>query len=381
MEVIDNFGNVYSSVREFCRKKQCARTHVVEQLKKRSEYHNFKKGIAIKPVMDREETTLPTLPPPPPPKKREPSTPPAPPAEVDEEYEAFKAVRGTDFKFYTIEAPADKKGYRYAIALFSDAHIEESVDSDSVLGLNSYDTEVAEQRIKAYFANLANCLKKDNAQTLYFASLGDTISGFIHEHLMQENGMTPPEATLFGQSLIVSGLQHLRRELPNMEIYFIGIAGNHSRITKKVQNSNGFKMSYEWIMYQNVKQICEAAKMGIKFLIPESELALVQTPDGKRYIFCHGFQVQSKGTGTVAGIYPALGRLAMKWQKIFKQDKIFLGHYHTCVSIPTATVNGSVIGYNAFALTNGMGYEEPAQMYEVFDSEIGQLLSRKIYCK
>lgn len=381
MKVIDNFGDVYSSVREFCRKKQCARAHVVEQLKKRREYYNFKKGIAIKPVVDGEETTLPTLPPPPPLKKKKPSTPPAPLAEVDEEYEAFKAVRGTDFKFYTIEAPSDKKGYRYAIALFSDAHIEESVDADSVLGLNSYDTEVAEQRIKAYFANLANCLKKDNAQTLYFASLGDTISGFIHEHLMQENGMTPPEATLFGQSLIVSGLQHLRRELPNMEIYFIGIAGNHSRITKKVQNSNGFKMSYEWIMYQNVKQICEAAKMGIKFLIPESELALVQTPDGKRYIFCHGFQVQSKGTGTVAGIYPALGRLAMKWQKIFKQDKIFLGHYHTCVSIPTATVNGSVIGYNAFALTNGMGYEEPAQMYEVFDSEIGQLLSRKIYCK
>ena len=108
MEVIDNFGNVYSSVREFCRKKQCARAHVVEQLKKMSEYYNFKKGIAIKPVIDGEETTLPTLPPPPPPKKKNPSTPPAPPAEVDEEYEAFKAVRGTDFKFYNIEAPADK---------------------------------------------------------------------------------------------------------------------------------------------------------------------------------------------------------------------------------------------------------------------------------
>ena len=99
MEVIDNFGNIYSSVREFCRKKQCARTHVVEQLKKRGEYYNFKKGIAIKPVMDGEETTLPTLPPPPPPKKRETSTPTAPPAEVDEEYEAFKAVRATASKF------------------------------------------------------------------------------------------------------------------------------------------------------------------------------------------------------------------------------------------------------------------------------------------
>lgn len=366
MKIIDNNGTEYCSIREFCRETGCGRRHVIKALRERGLYHNKGRGISAR-VIEEEQPAV---------KNTDAPEPP-----IDEEYEAFKAVRGTDFKFYNIEAPADKKGYRYAIALFSDAHIEESVDSDSVLGLNSYDTEVAEQRIKAYFANLANCLKKDNAQTLYLASLGDTISGFIHEHLMQENGMTPPEATLFGQSLIVSGLQHLRRELPNMEIYFIGIAGNHSRITKKVQNSNGFKMSYEWIMYQNVRQICEAAKMGIKFLIPESELALVQTPDGKRYIFCHGFQVQSKGTGTVAGIYPALGRLAMKWQKIFKQDKIFLGHYHTCVSIPTATVNGSVIGYNAFALTNGMGYEEPAQMYEVFDSEIGQLLSRKIYCK
>ena len=374
MKVIDNNGITYGSIREFCRKTGCSRRITTIRIREKGIYHNAARGITAHPIKEEKPTA--------PVKEEMPTAPaPAPTTEVDEEYEAWKSVRGTDFKLYKIDRPEDKKGYRYAIALFSDAHLEESVDPDSVLGLNSYDIEVAEERTKAYFANLANCLRKDNAEALYFASLGDTISGFIHEHLMQENGMTPPEATLFGQSLIVSGLKHLRQELPNMEIYFIGIAGNHSRITKKVQNSNGFKMSYEWIMYQNVKQICEAANLGVKFLIPESELALVQTPDGKRYIFCHGFQVQSKGTGTVAGIYPALGRLAMKWQKIFKQDKIFLGHYHTCVSIPTATVNGSIIGYNAFALTNGMGYEEPAQMYEVFDSEIGQLLSRKIYCK
>ena len=71
----------------------------------------------------------------------------------------------------------------------------------------------------------------------------------------------------------------------------------------------------------------------------------------------------------------------MKWSKTFKQDKIYLGHFHTCVSIPNAVVNGSIIGYNAFAMTNGFEFEEPAQQYEVFDTNIGQLLSRKIYCK
>ena len=357
MRVIDNKGRTYDSINDFVRKVGVSRSYAQEMFKEHGYYENKRMGIRAWPHGEQEQTS------------------------ADEEFANFKSVRGTEFRLFKMEPKEKHRGDRYAIALFSDAHIEESVEADSVLGLNSYNTDIAEERIKAYFTNLVVCLQRDAVDTLYFASLGDMISGFIHEHLAQENGMTPPEATLFGQSLIVSGLQYIREEMPDLEIVFIGIAGNHSRITKKVQNSNGFKMSYEWIMYQNIKQICETAGMGIKFCIPESELALIETPDGKRYIFCHGYQVQSKGTGTVAGIYPALGRLAMKWQKIFKQDKIFLGHYHTCVSIPTSTVNGSVIGYNAFALSNGMGYEEPAQQYEVYDSEIGQLLSRRIYCK
>lgn len=359
MQVIDNNGKIYESINAFIRHYKLGRGFVQSQFKTNGFYENQSRGIKAWKYEPKEEVK----------------------ADIDQEYENYKATRFAEFNYYKIDAKTHKEGERYAIALFSDAHIEETVDTSNVLGLNEYDTTIAEQRIKAYFANLATCLKRDKVNCLYFSALGDTLSGFIHEHLMQENGMTPPEATLFGQSLIVSGLRFLREQLPDLKIVFIGICGNHSRTTKKLQNSNGFKLSYEWIMYQNIKQICEMLNLDIEFIIPESEVALVQTPDNKRYIFCHGFQVQSKGTGTVAGIYPALQRLAMKWQKVFKQDKIFLGHYHTCVSIPTATVNGSIIGYNAFALTNGMGYEEPAQMYEVFDSEIGQLLSRKIYCK
>ena len=71
----------------------------------------------------------------------------------------------------------------------------------------------------------------------------------------------------------------------------------------------------------------------------------------------------------------------MKWDKIFKQNKIYLGHFHNIISIPNATVNGSIIGYNAFAMSNGMAFEEPAQVYELYDDKIGYLLTRKIYCK
>lgn len=378
MKLIDKNGVIYNSIHDFARKTDVSRRYVQTMLKKKGYYENKARGIVAYPYNEVAADTATTI-----------STTAGakdivnvPSCRViDEEYENFKAARQTEYKIFKIDKPGTSDGFRYAVALFSDAHIDETVNPDSVLGLNEYDTEIAKERVSAYFANLATCLKRDAVSDLYFASLGDTISGFIHPHLEQENGMTPQEAVLFGQSLIVSGLKYLREKLPAVSITFIGISGNHSRTTKKIQASNGYKLSYEWIMYHNVKQICEGLELDIEFIIPESELALIETPDNKRYIFCHGFQVQSKGTGTVAGIYPALQRLAMKWQKVFQQDKIFLGHYHTNVSIPTATVNGSIIGYNAFALSNGMGYEEPAQQYEVYDSEVGQLLSRKIYCK
>lgn len=300
-----------------------------------------------------------------------------------EEYDNFKALQSATelpFEKYDIKFKTRKDGVRYAVALFSDAHIEETVEPASVLGKNEYNVEIAETRIKNYFTNLATCINKDHVEELIFASLGDTISGYIHDELAQTNGLTPSEATIKAQSLIYCGLKFLCDNTNLESIKFIGIVGNHSRTTKKIQHSNGYKMSYEWIMYQNIKNMCEITGLPVEFNIPESEMAVADMPDGNRFIFVHGYQIKSAGSGTVCGIYPALNRLAMKWDRTFNQDKIYLGHFHTCVSIPNATVNGSIIGFNSFALSNGFTYEEPAQMYEVYDSERGLLLTRKIYC-
>ena len=298
-----------------------------------------------------------------------------------EEFKKMKDVRNLGFTTYKFNYTPKKQGSRYAVALFSDAHIEETVNPASVLGMNEYNINIAEKRIQTYFQNLCECLKEDKVDDLIFASLGDTISGYIHEELAQCNGLSPLEATYKAQSLIYSGLKYLCEETNLNSIKFIGIVGNHSRTTKKIQHANGFKMSYEWLMYQNIKKFCEMDNLPIEFCIPEAEVAIVNTPDGQKFIFAHGFQIKGSGTGTVCGIYPALNRLALKWGKTFGQDKIYIGHFHQCVSIANAVVNGSIIGFNTFALSNGFSFEEPCQYYEVFDTNIGQLLSRKIYCK
>ena len=306
------------------------------------------------------------------------------PVEYSQDYKDFlnaKKVSELPFEKYEFKFNKRKAGTRYAIALFSDAHIEETVKSASVMGLNEYNVKIARERIEKYFANLVSCLNTDKVEYLLFANLGDNISGFIHEELSQSNELTPLEATFEAQNLIYNGLKYICDNTELKRIKFVGIVGNHSRVTNKIQHSNGYKMSYEWLMYKNIQKQAELEGLPIEFDIPESEMAIEDTSDGKRFLFIHGFQIKGSGNGTVCGIYPSLGRLSLKYGKVYKQDKIYLGHFHSCISIPNAVVNGSIIGYNSYALTNGFAYEEPAQMYELYDTNIGQLLTRQIYCK
>ena len=369
VKVIGTDGSEYKSLREFCKEKHISRKTVKKQLNNTGYYS--KDGVTYstepKGLTGKCKTTDFCVSP-----------------EMSEEYQkflAYKEIESAPFEKYEFKFKKEKLGNRYAVALFSDAHIEETVTPESVLGKNEYNVEIAKKRIENYFVNLANCINEDRIENLVFASLGDTISGMIHDELVQSNGMTPVEATLMAQNLIYSGLTYLCEKTKLDKILFIGIVGNHSRTTKKIQHANGFKMSYEWLMYQNIKQQCENTKLPIEFNIPESELAILDMPDGQRFIFCHGFQIKGSGSGTVCGIYPALNRLSLKWGKTFSQHKIFLGHFHSCTSINNAMVNGSIIGFNSFALTNGMPYEEPAQMYILYDTNVGELLTRKIYCK
>lgn len=377
-KIVDEYGNIYNSIRQLAKHLHADRNKISYDINTYGEYVND--GVTYKlfdgEMVSQEPTQAP---------QRKLTREEIEEQKELEQFRQYKEVKNLQFEVYDIKPiKGYSAGYRYAVALFSDAHIEETVKPETVNWLNEYNLEIAERRIKTYFANLANCLKQDNVTELIFASLGDTISSYLFEELMETNSMTPIEATLKAQSLIYSGLHYLCCEAgikTLKRIRFVGIVGNHSRTTKKIQHANGFKLSYEWMMYQNIKQQCENTKLPIDFYIPESEIAIIKTADDKTLLFCHGFQIKGGGTNTICGVYPALQRLALRWSKVFHQDRIYMGHFHSCISIPSAAINGSIIGYNSFALTNAFEYQEPCQYYEVVDTNIGQLLERKIYCK
>ena len=136
--------------------------------------------------------------------------------EDEEEYQEYRRqksqieeVEALPFESYEFKFDEKDEGEKYAVALFSDAHIEETVNPQSVMSLNEYNTDIAKQRIQNYFSNLVHCLNKDEVSHLIFASLGDTISGYIHEELAQTNGLTPLEAPQLAQGLIFNGLKFI----------------------------------------------------------------------------------------------------------------------------------------------------------------------------
>lgn len=374
-KIVDEYGNIYNSIRQLAKHLHADRNKISYDINTYGEYVND--GVTYK-LFDGEMVS------------QEPAQPPQRKLsrqEIEEQKELeqfrqYKEVKDLEFEVYDMKPLKPHiSGYRYAIALFSDAHIEETVLPESVIGLNEYNLEIARERIKNYFVNLVSCLNEDKVEDLVFASLGDTISSYLFEELMETNTLTPIEATYEGQNLIYNGLKYICENSKVKRIRFIGIVGNHGRTTKKIQHSNGYAMSYEWLMYKNIEKECKLTNLPIEFSIPNSEMAIIDMPDRKRFIFIHGFQIKGSNNGAVCGIYPALQRLALKYGKVFKQDKIYLGHFHSCTSIPNAVVNGSIIGYNSFALTNGFGFEEPAQMYECYDTVNGLLLTRQIYCR
>lgn len=381
-QIVDESGKVYRSLRELSKHINKSRTWITHKFSKSNSFtygghtycltgingsKNPKKTIVNTSDGDAAPKTIII--------ERE--------REDEDEYRQFKIakdVQALPFESYDINLVTRESGMRYAIALFSDAHIEQVVKPETVCGMNEYNIEIAKKRIQRYFVGLVACLKTDDVDELIFASLGDTISGYIHEELQQTNELTPLEATLYAQSLIYSGLKYIVENTNLEKITFIGITGNHSRTSKKIQHSNNAHMSYEWLMYMNIKKQCELTGLDIDFIIPDSEIVKVDMSDGKRFLFQHGFQVKSGGNGTVCGIYPSLNRYTMRCDKNFKQDKVYMGHYHSCTSIPNAVVNGSIIGMDAFAFSMGCAYERPAQMYEVYDTNIGLLVTRQIYC-
>ena len=296
---------------------------------------------------------------------------------TEKERDTLLGVGGVET--YTIK-PSGKeseKSEATTISLASDWHIEEEVKSSQVNGLNKFDINIAKERAEKFFKVTAQLIKVHQKEyeinTHILALLGDFISGSIHDDLKEGNKIQPTEAIWEAQKLIASGIEYL---LKNTDVKLIipCSAGNHSRITEKQRIQTEYGNSLEILMYRQMEKYF-ASEDRVKFIINDSYLTYVKVYD---FVcrFSHGHAL--KYGGGIGGIFIPAFKAISQWNKSKNADWDFFGHFHQLKDGGNFVSNGSLIGFNSFAVRIKADYEKPKQAFIIIDKERGMDVVRKI---
>lgn len=299
---------------------------------------------------------------------------------VKKELEASLAIKSA-IKPYNIPlVQSSKDSEATAVVLASDWHVEETVDGKKVNFKNKYTLDIAKSRADEFFQSTLKLVKKEqqNAKidTLVLALLGDFISGNIHEELLENCSLRPIDASIFAENLLVSGIEFL---LKNSELNLVipCHVGNHARITHKIHISTEQGNNLETIIYHHLANHFKDNKR-VRFLISDSYYQIVQIYDYK-IRFHHGHAIRSGGG--IGGIYPPTYKAVSQWQKIEHADLDCFGHLHQTRDGGNFLCNGSMIGWNTFAIMIKADFEKPKQTFFLVDKNRGRTVVAPIVFK
>ena len=292
---------------------------------------------------------------------------------TERDFGTAKDIEGV-FETHSIK-PSNGNGKSEATAFIiaSDWHIEERVTREQTSGLNSYSLKVAKKRADKFFQSSLKLLQMSQRDVridnVVLGLLGDFISGSIHDELMESNAILPTEAVLLAQSWLASGIDFL---LENTEVNFVipCISGNHGRFTAKQRHANAYGNSLETFMYQALAQRYES-NPRVKFIISRGYHTYLKVYN-KTIRFHHGHAIRS--LGGIGGVAPALLRAVAQWNRGTKADLDVMGHLHQFKDFGSAMINGSLIGYNAYALAIKAEYEPPRQLFFLMDRDRGKTI-------
>jgi len=153
----------------------------------------------------------------------------------------------------------------------------------------------------------------------------------------------------------------------------VNFTGN-SRITDKQRVSTEYGNSLEILMYRQLKDYFENEKR-VEFVIEDSYLTYLNIYKYTVRLH-HGHAV--KYGGGIGGIFIPAFKAISQWDKQKQADWTFFGHFHQLKDGGNFVTNGSLIGYNAYAVRIKADFEAPKQAFMVIDADRGLEVTRKI---
>jgi hypothetical protein len=268
-----------------------------------------------------------------------------------------------------------------AVLVASDWHCEEQVLKGQVSGLNEYNLEIAKARATKFFQaglRLIRLLAAEiNIPTIVLPLLGDFITGQIHgAENAEANLLLPNYALVFAQGLLISGIEFLLANTdPSVKLVVPCHSGNHARTTHTTRFTSENGHSLEYLMYGHLKTHFRH-EPRITFLVAEGMHSYMDIY-GTTIRFHHGHAV--KYNGGVGGLYIPVGKAIHNWNDAKHADLDVFGHFHTLRDGGSFICNGSLIGYNTYALSIKAAFEKPRQALFLMDKKRGRTCTWPVF--
>jgi hypothetical protein len=255
------------------------------------------------------------------------------------------------------------------LILASDWHVEEEVRPEQVAGRNRYNLDIAAQRMERFFEASLWAIKHQRDVYKIRDCIpwwgGDFITNFLHEENPQSNLLSPTDAILFAQTNMIAGIDHWLEDAEIEKFLFFCNDGNHGRLTKKMHSATRTQNSLEVLLYAQLAYHYRN-EPRVRFVLPTSQFTFLDDVYGRTIRGLHGDVFQY--SGGVGGITVPLMRSLARWESVKHADLTVMGHWHQRICLPNVLVNGSLIGYNAYAMGGGFAFEAPVQSMRMLDA-------------
>lgn len=271
-----------------------------------------------------------------------------------------------------------------AVGMLSDVHAEETVlRGDTPVG-NEYNLAIAEKSIGRFFAGYRWLLEHHRSAFQITDCVvwlgGDLMSGHIHEELKETTAMSPIETLIWLRSRIVAGLDLLLDDPKTERLHVICSYGNHGRNTLKPYRARGAAHSYEWLLYQWIASHYDKPEY-------KNRVSFLADPSGHQYARVYDFDLhfhhgdETSYQGGVGGITIPLNKAVAQWDIARKCHYHHFGHWHQYIDTGRIVVNGSVIGFNAYAMAIKATPEPAQQAFYLLDSKRGKTCKSPIWVR
>jgi hypothetical protein len=250
---------------------------------------------------------------------------------------------------WLINTPKKNKSKEVLMTSWADWHVGETVYKNELNGINEYNLDIVEARVKRLVArtiDLAQNYGPGQYPGAVINLLGDMVSGGLHEEHRKTDEAPPLECALKTVELLVWGLRQMADVFGHL--YVPCVCGNHGRMTVKPEFKQYVKKNWDYLIYKMLEREFVNDKRVIIDVRESNEV--YYNVYGTSYMVAHGDMLGVKGGDGIIGSIGPISRGEVKTRgrmasSNMPYDMLLIGHWHQPLWLPRVIVANTLKGY------------------------------------